>query len=96
MEEFVFIAGVGRVLIYLVQNFANSLELPNFFKKLFECDLCLGFWTYFSLVTFFNINIGNLYIPLVSEVLTAGFLSYVVHLVVIGFKVKFDVPFGVS
>jgi len=63
-------------------------------KKLFTCDLCLGVWVYFSLCGFYRLEIVSsftgIYIPLASEFLTGAIISFVVHLISIGWKFKFS------
>ena len=56
MLEFVVFAAIGKVLIYLWQQFPLSEYLGSKWKplsKLFGCDLCLGVWIYWFMACFF-------------------------------------------
>jgi len=94
MNWIVFIL-VGKLFIYLGQ----SIPLPQFLKRIktieywHNCDLCFGVWVYalFSLVWGMDILkfIGFSYIPVVSEFVTGGVVSFAVHIWSIGWKDKF-------
>lgn len=87
--ELLFLAAGGRVIIYLVQTLPPVREMKNeFFHELFNCDLCLGFWTYFVLLGVTNSHITLFYVPLISEVISAGIVTTLVHLVCLGWKLK--------
>lgn len=96
-------AGVGRVLIYLFQKVYADL-LSGFFKgrskeyldKFFGCDLCFGFWVYFFLSVVFqdaNVDvyiIDAIHAPIISAIITGAVTTFLVHLVVIGWRDKFS------
>lgn len=94
------VAFLGRLLIYLAQNFpfqkfwvvGKLWDEDRFFGKLFGCDLCLGVWIYWglSILTKINIYAELGYIPFLSEFLTGATISFVVHLVRIGWNSKFS------
>lgn len=79
----------GRLITYLVMGLpaAKSMTVP-FFKDLFACDMCLGVWVYFPIVTFFHVYLGP-YVPLVSEAITAAIFSYITHIFFLGLKLKY-------
>lgn len=87
---------VGRILIYLWQNFPLPTKLENndVLHKLHVCDLCAGVWIYGILSYFLGLSLlevfGFSYVPLVSEVVTGGVISFLVHVFVIGWKEKFN------
>jgi hypothetical protein len=88
MLDFFFLLAVGRVCIYLVQTLPPVQEMKSpFFSKLFQCDLCLGFYAYFALISFFGFSIYE-YIPLLSEILTAAVMTTIMHYLSLGWKVK--------
>lgn len=79
---------LGKLLIYLGQKFLGNVKSIN---KLVSCDLCLGVWVYSILAGLFQIRLLEdvyFYIPIVSEVITGCVVSYLVHLVTIGFREK--------
>jgi hypothetical protein len=93
MSEYVFYLVVGRVLIYLVQTLPPVQNMQNeYFHKLFNCDLCLGVWIYFALTAPLQIEITTqfvgLYVPLVSEIITAAISSTLVHYIALGWQTK--------
>ena len=88
---------VGKILIYLWQQF----PLPDFLakyktlNKLHTCDLCGGVHIYalLSAVTrlFLFPAFGlDWYFPVVSEYVTGGVLSFVVHIFSIGWRERFN------
>jgi hypothetical protein len=88
--DLVFLLAGGKVLIYLVQTFPPAKHnRVEFFRKMFSCDLCLGFWVYFCLYIFFGMYPNELhYVPFVSEAMIAGLTSYGMHLLSLGWKLK--------
>jgi len=97
MPKFLFILLAGRLLVHLLQTLPASKRLPHwqndFFRDLFECDLCLGVWVYFSLCCFFRFELvswaSGVYIPLVSEAITAAAVSWFAHIFTLGLKLKY-------
>ena len=87
---------VGKVMIYLWQLFPLPTKLENnqIIHKLHLCDLCSGTWVYGLLGYFMGVSLltlfGLSYIPVVSEVITGGVVSFIVHVFSIGWKDKFS------
>ena len=84
---------VGKVLIFFGMKFAedNEIKIP-FIKKLLSCGLCWGFWVY-TLLSFLQGEIlfwEYMYIPVISEMVTGGISSLLVHLVTLGWKTQFE------
>lgn len=95
MVELFGIAVAGKLVLYLVGHLPATAEMKyEFWKKLFTCDLCLGVWVFFSLCGFYRYEFisefAGIYIPLVSEFLTGAIVSFVVHLISLGWKFKFS------
>lgn len=99
--EFIIFSLVGKLIIFFVQTFPLS-KLPifgelfkngKFLHDLVSCDLCLGFWVYLGLsfMTGTTITESYNYPPYVSEVVTAMFASFVMHMVTIGWNEKFGI-----
>jgi hypothetical protein len=86
---------LGKLFIYLGQKFPlpQILEKSKTIKQWHECDLCMGVWVYGLLAFFLKVDIlsvlGFIYIPFVSELLTGGAVSFVVHIFSIGWRDKF-------
>ena len=83
---------VGKLLIYLGMKFPPLSESRfGLVKRIWECDECSGVWVY----TFLSFVMGEVlfreifYFPLVSELITGGISSFLVHLVSIGWREKF-------
>lgn len=99
MTQLVIFALIGRLTIFLLQKFPKS-HLPiigklfregKFLNELFSCDLCLGVWIYTGLAFITNVNVtGELFnIPILSEIATGISVSFVMHLISVGWKEKF-------
>ena len=93
MLEWLVYAGVGRLLIFLAGKFSlpQRLQKIEWLEKLHSCDLCLGVWVYVFLAIFLNVDLltlwfGFYYVPVLSEIVTGGVTSYIVWLLVIGFR----------
>ena len=85
MLDWLFVVVSGRVLVEVVRTFPPAKNnRVEFFKKLFTCPICLGFWTYFCLFAFFGVPKVFMYVPLVSEVLMACLTSFTVNVFVVG------------
>ena len=85
---------VGKLLIFFAQKFPYFINSKiEFVRKLFECDLCLGFWIYFLLAVFLKVKLFDdvyMYVPLVSEIITGCVTSFGMHLLSIGWREKFS------
>lgn len=87
---------VGKLLIYLWQQFPLPTRLENIpsIHKLHFCDLCSGVWLYGLLSFFMGVSLltllGFSYTPVVSELVTGGAVSFIVHIFSIGWKDKFS------
>lgn len=86
----------GKILLYLVQNFIPAQDLAGksvYVEKLFSCDLCLGTWL-FSLLAYLvgydAFELGERKSP-IRFFLTGAFISFITHLVSIGWRDKFNV-----
>ena len=88
---------VGRLLIYLFMQFPypKSLEKFSSLKKLHSCDLCCGTWIYGILAGILRMDLlpalGFYYVPVLSELIVGGVISFLVHIFIIGWKAKFEV-----
>ena len=93
--KFVGFVLIGKLLIYLLQQFPPTKKFKiKFFADLFECDLCLGVWIYFILSAFLHFEIISavfVYVPVISEAITAAVTSFIVHLVTMGWRAKFEI-----
>jgi len=88
----IFIIVVGKLFIFLVQQFPPTKAIKNkFFHELFNCDQCLGFYVFFVLCAFFRFTVfpDIEYIPMVHEIISAGILTFTVHVFSLGWKLKF-------
>jgi hypothetical protein len=90
---------VGKLIIYLLQVFPFQ-KLPligslwkedRFLGHLFDCDLCLGFWIYTGINFWFQINFLQeiFYVTIVSEAISGAIVSWIMHLISIGFREKY-------
>jgi hypothetical protein len=101
MIKIVIFALLGKLTIYLAQQFP-FIQLPligrywkekRFLGKLFACDLCLGVWIYTLSALLLKVNLFEEfgYIPIVFEFFTGAAMSFIMHLLTIGWRDKFGV-----
>lgn len=88
---------VGKIILYLIQQFPLPEPLTKYktIVKLHECDLCGGVHVYalmsFVMSLYLLTAVGiDLYIPVVSEYITGGIISFLVHIFSLGWKEKFS------
>lgn len=87
----------GRLIIYFGMQFPPLAESRfEFVKRLFSCDLCLGFWTFSVLamlmrVEYILVNIPITGIFLVDCVAVGMFTSFITHVFVLGWNSKFSI-----
>ena len=83
---------VGRLLVYLWMQFPLSLENHPKLKYLHECDLCSGVWAFGILAYFMQVNLLQeiFYFPILSELITGGAVSFIIHVFLIGWREKFN------
>jgi hypothetical protein len=87
----------GKVLIFLWQLFPlpHKLEENKTIHKLHICDLCSGVYLFTLLAFVFHVSLltlfGVSYIFIISEFLTGAIVSFLVHLISLGWKTKFEV-----
>lgn len=93
MVTYIIYAISGKIILYLLQQVFSSVFAGikiDIIKKLFACDLCLGFWVYFILDFFFQANaIFSFYTPVVTEFALGAITTFTVHLVSLGWDAKF-------
>lgn len=85
---------LGQLLIYFGMKFPYFRDSKfSYVKQLFSCSECLGVFIFTGLSIVMGEHLfGNLfYFPLVSEVITGTFSSFLMHLLTIGWREKFFV-----
>ncbi len=83
----------GKLLMFFLRKFplTNRIAKKLHLITLIECNLCLGFWIYLILLFWFRVNIFDIYYPVLSEIATAVFTSFVMWLLVIGWFEVFGI-----
>lgn len=86
-EYLVFLV-IGELLIFFGRKFVKDNEIKiKFFSKLFSCRLCLGVWVYTILSTILGVQVFDfVYVPALSELITGCVSSFVMFLLVAGWK----------
>jgi hypothetical protein len=92
---------VGRLLIWIFQNASLSKKIykkSSFLTELFECDFCLGVWTYALAGFLIDYNLFERpdldVLPyILGVVVTAIITAFVVHLAVIGFRIQYGTTY---
>lgn len=85
---------VGKVLIFFGMKFAEDNEIGSkFIRTLLACGLCWGFWVYSGLSFLLGEHLFSdyFYVPVVSQLVTGGISSLLVHLVSVGWKEQFSI-----
>lgn len=92
---------VGKVCIFLLQKFPFSklwvvgswFRERGFLHDLYACDLCLGVWVFSVLAGLFRINLleSFFYLPVVSEAITGGITSILVHFIRVGYEAEYAI-----
>lgn len=93
--ELIGVSVVGRLVIFLVGQLPATKKMRiEFWNQLFNCDLCLGVWVFFIFCGLFHFEIISgfigVYVPIVNELLSGAIISFIVHLIVLGWKLKFS------
>ena len=90
MIDWLVLMVVGRILIYLWQQFPLPSSLTKFesVNKLHTCDLCAGVHIYALMSWVMGLHFFG-YMPVVSEYITGGVVSFAVHIFLIGWREKF-------
>ena len=93
LSSWIIFLSVGRLFIYLLQQIPIHPQ-NEFLEKLHNCDLCAGVWIYSALSVFTGLSIwtvlGFPYVPIVSEGITGGVVSFLMWIFVAGWKEKFN------
>lgn len=85
---------VGKILMYFSMKFARDNGITKgFIGRLLACGQCWGFWLYslLSLLLGERLFIEFFYVPFISEVITGGITSLIVHLITLGWREQFEV-----
>lgn len=91
MLDWIIFAVVGKLIIYFWQKFPlpQALSKRKFIVDLHDCALCSGVWVYTGLSFLLRVNVfeefGLGYVLFLSELVTGCAISYVVHLINVGF-----------
>jgi hypothetical protein len=71
----------------------QRVDSIKFIHDLKQCDLCSGVWGYTILAWIMKVDVlqmlGFEHIVLIGGLVTGGAISFLVHLLVIGFREKF-------
>ena len=84
---------VGKLLLFFGNKFAEDNNLDGYIGRLLTCGLCGGFILYSVL----SVLLGEIllreqfYVPILSQVVTGGLSSLLVHLVSLGWQAQFEV-----
>jgi len=90
IELFFVFLFIGKLVMFLARK-SPYFRWGDFLKQLFDCELCLGVWTYTAMAFGYHFYIfeGIGYIPIFSEFLTGSVMSFVMWLITEGWNAKF-------
>jgi hypothetical protein len=94
MIDWIIYLGIGEILIFIWMKFPLQTKF-EFFNKLHECPLCSGVWIYFFLALLTRVDLLHIlgfsyYFPIFSELVTGGVSSFLMWILVSGWKSKFE------
>lgn len=92
--EFLLLSLIGKLFIFLGMNFPPFSESKiDFVRRVWECDLCAGVYVYTAISLIMRVSLFSeiFYVPLISEAITGGIVSFIIHLITLGWKSKFEV-----
>ena len=92
--ELLLLSLIGKLFIFLGMNFPPFSESRiDFVRRVWECDLCSGVYVYTFISLIMRVSLFNdiFYVPLISEAITGGIVSFVVHLISLGWREKFGI-----
>jgi hypothetical protein len=93
--EWIILAVIGRLIIFSLRKVAHSAEIENkIIRELIGCDFCLGVWIYSILSLLFSLDAFGgyiIYIPIINNIVTGIFTSFVVWIFCDGWKARFEV-----
>lgn len=92
MTEIVLMGISGKVIIFLIQKFSKNFDISNkYLVGLIGCGMCLGLWAFLLLSATLQVHLFSdlFYFPVVSEIITAGLMTFTVHLLSIGWDEYF-------
>jgi len=93
--ELLALAVVGRIFIFLWMEFPLPywIDRVKFIHDAHNCDLCSGVYLYSLLCIIYNVDVLQMLglpgIPIIGWLVTGGVLSFIVHLISVGFYSKF-------
>lgn len=95
LSEFFLVLGLGKLALYTIDKFPLTIKIKNrsqFLNELFSCDFCLGVWVYSVLFFLTGTWFENVsFIPILSPLLIGTFASFLMHLISLGWRTKFEV-----
>ena len=91
VSSLLFLTLVGKLLIWTIQQFPYRPQ-KGFLGKLVDCDFCLGVWVYTVLNFVFNVNLMYEFFDIIglNEIITGIIISFIMHLISIGWQTKFS------
>lgn len=91
-SEFLLVVLLGKVLLYAIQQVTPLEKIKiEYLQKLLSCDFCLGSWLFFFLSLMFDLRIEGLpHIIILSPFLLGVAISFIVHLISLGWRTKFE------
>lgn len=93
--EWIILAVVGKLSMFALRKAFHTAQIENkILRELISCDFCLGVWTYSILSLVFNLDVFGGYInymPIINNIITGIFTSFVVWIFSDGWKARFEV-----
>lgn len=85
---------LGKLIIYLGMKFPPLVNNRiSFIRELVACDECFGVWVYAFLSFAMSEVLFQEYIywPIIGNLITGAVTSFIIHLISLGWKSKFEI-----
>jgi hypothetical protein len=93
--EWIILAVVGKLTMFSLRKALSTAQIENkIIRELIGCDFCLGVWIYSILSLVFNLDAFGgyiIYIPIINNIVTGIFTSFVIWIFSDGWKARFEV-----
>jgi len=92
MIDFLLYLGSGKLLLFLLKKFPPFqvfMSKKESLQRLYNCDLCSGFWVYLFLSFFIYIKVDQVKNPLVRRLLVAAISTLLAQCSSVGYSELF-------
>lgn len=92
MIDVLLFLGSGKILLFFMRKFPPIRAVMSKWElsqKLFDCDLCLGFWVFLFLSPWFDIDVKQINNKVLRWIVTACLSSFLSYLISVGWEQEY-------